>query len=48
MRGWIRLEAGTSTATLHALVHRVPRARRISLALASKLAAQGLPLVVVP
>jgi hypothetical protein len=48
MRGWIRLEAGTSIATLHSVVHRVPRARHISVALASRLAARGVPLVVVP
>jgi hypothetical protein len=48
MRGWIRVETGTSVATLHSIVHRVPRTRRISLALAGRLAAQGVRLVVVP
>ena len=47
MRGWIRLERGTSEATLHTVVHRVPRTRRISLALAARLASRGTPLVVV-
>jgi phosphoserine phosphatase len=48
MRRWIRLETGTSVATLHSVVHRVPRTSQISLALAGRLAAQGVRLVVVP
>jgi hypothetical protein len=44
-RGWIRLEAGSPTAVWHTVAHRIPRTRRISLALAMQLAAVGVPVV---
>ena len=48
MRGWIRVDVGTAEpmATLHVVVHRIPRTQRISLALASRLAARGMPVAV--
>ncbi|HVM54869.1 MAG TPA: hypothetical protein VM262_16920 [Acidimicrobiales bacterium] len=46
MRAWIRLERGAPTATLHAVVHRLPRAQVISLDLARRLASHhGVPVV---